>query len=96
MSIHIRVRQLLLRENVSVAAFERKIGVGKRTISYILNNESSISHEILEKIRNNYPDYSLCWLVAGVTEKETLLNYIGELKGHVFAAFSDFEQKIKK
>lgn len=73
MSIHVRLRQLILSENISVTNFEEEIGVGKNTIATILRKQSAISHIILEKIKLRYSDYSLCWLVAGKTENDEMI-----------------------
>ena len=94
MSIHTRLRQLIMQENISVAQFERQIGVGKRTISYILSNESSISHIILEKIRNRYTEYSLCWLVTGATDNDSMIACLNDLKDKMNTVFESFEKKL--
>ena len=94
MSIHTRLRQLIMQENISVAQFERQIGVGKRTISYILSNESSISHIILEKIRSRYTEYSLCWLVAGATDNDSMIACLNDLKDKMNTVFESFEKKL--
>jgi transcriptional regulator with XRE-family HTH domain len=60
-----RLRIIINEQDVSVSRFEKEIGVGNNTISTILRKESGISHIILGKIKNRYPQYSICWLVAG-------------------------------
>ena len=65
MDIFKRLRIIINEQDVSVSRFEKEIGVGNNTISTILRKESGISHIILEKIKNRYPQYSICWLVAG-------------------------------
>lgn len=65
MDIFKRLRIILNEQDVSVSRFEKEIGVGNNTISTILRKESGISHIILGKIKNRYPQYSICWLVAG-------------------------------
>jgi hypothetical protein len=57
-------------QEISVSKFEKEIGVGNNTISTILRKESGVSHFILEKIKNRYPQYSLCWLVGGVKDDD--------------------------
>lgn len=65
MDIFKRLRIIINEQYVSVSRFEKEIGVGNNTISTILRKESGISHIILGKIKNRYPQYSICWLVAG-------------------------------
>ena len=65
MDIFKRLRTIINEQDVSVSRFEKEIVVGTNTISTILRKESGISHIILEKIKNRYPQYSICWLVAG-------------------------------
>ena len=65
MDIFKRLRIIINEQDVSVSRFEKEICVGNNTISTILRKESGISHIILGKIKNRYPQYSICWLVAG-------------------------------
>ena len=94
MSIHVRLRQLILSENISVTHFEEEIGVGKNTIATILRKQSAISHIILEKIKLRYSDYSLCWLVAGKTENDEMIDCLENLKSKVNDIFDQFESKL--
>ena len=65
MDIFKRLRIIINEQVISISRFEKEIGVGNNTISTILRKESGISHIILGKIKNRYPQYSICWLVAG-------------------------------
>ena len=65
MDIFKRLRIIINEQDISISRFEKEIGVGNNTISTILRKESGISHIILGKIKNRYPQYSICWLVAG-------------------------------
>ena len=65
MVIFKRLRIIINEQDISISRFEKEIGVGNNTISTILRKESGISHIILGKIKNRYPQYSICWLVAG-------------------------------
>lgn len=56
---------IIKNENISVAAFERKIGVGRNSLSSALRNKSSISHILLAQISKHYPQYSIDWIVYG-------------------------------
>ncbi len=50
MTIYDRLLLIIETENTSVAAFERKIGVGRNSLSSALRNKSSIGHTLLAKI----------------------------------------------
>ena len=48
-----------------MAAFERKIRVGRNIISSAIRRKSSISHEVLYKICFHYPQYTSDWIIYG-------------------------------
>ena len=64
-TIYDRLLMIIKNENISVAAFERKIGVGRNSLSSALRNKSSISHILLAQISKHYPQYSIDWIVYG-------------------------------
>ena len=72
MSIHDRIEHIILREKLSIAAFERLIGVGRNSLSTSLRKESAISHEVIIKIIEHFPRYSLDWILFGNKEPEDL------------------------
>lgn len=97
MGIHTRLRQLILKENISVAKFEQEIGVGKNTISAILRMESSISHHILQKIHKRYGGFSVYWLLGSVKDTNAvMLDCIKELKMKTNNVYEEIEVKLKK
>ncbi len=54
---------IIENENTSVEAFERKIGVGKNSLSSALRNKSSIGNTLLIKICKHYPQSSIYRIV---------------------------------
>jgi plasmid maintenance system antidote protein VapI len=62
MSIHDRIEHIILQEKLSIAAFERQIGVGRNSLSTSLRKKSAISHEVIIKIFEHFPMYSLDWI----------------------------------
>jgi hypothetical protein len=56
---------IIEKEDISIAAFERNIGVGRNSISSAIRNQSSIGHEVLSKICKHYPQYNIDWIVNG-------------------------------
>ena len=63
--IHNRIEHIIDSERLSISAFERKIGVGRNSISTSLRKKSSISHEVIKKIHVHFPNYSLDWIILG-------------------------------
>ena len=54
LDIHNRIEYIIDSERLSISAFERKIGVGRNSISTSLRKKSSISHEIIKKIHVHF------------------------------------------
>ena len=81
MTIHERIKQIATTEDLSIAAFEKEIGVNQNSLSASLRRESSISHEVIAKISKRFPNYSLNWLVLGKQQspKEELLDKVKKL-----------------
>ena len=65
MNFHDRIEHIILREKLSIAAFERQIGVGRNSLSTSLRKQSAISHEVIIKIFEHFPKYSLEWILFG-------------------------------
>ena len=70
-TIYDRLVFILENENLSVAAFERKIEMGRNSISSALRNKSSISHIVLTQICKHYSQYSADWIVNGKDSPHT-------------------------
>ena len=70
-TIYDRLLFIIENENTSVAAFERKIGVGRNSLSSALRNKSSIGHTLLAQICKHYPQYSIDWIVYGKESPHT-------------------------
>ena len=64
-SIHSRILEIIENENLSIAAFERRIDVGRNSISTAIRNKSAIGHQVLFNISKEFPKYSLDWIVCG-------------------------------
>jgi plasmid maintenance system antidote protein VapI len=56
MNIHERIEHIIAREKLSIAAFERQIGVGRNSLTTFLRKQSAISHEVITKIYAQFPD----------------------------------------
>ena len=72
MNIHDRIEYIILQEKLSIAAFERQIGVGRNSLSTSLRKQSVISHEVIIKIFEHFPRYSLDWMFFGNKKPEDI------------------------
>ena len=72
MNIHDRIEHIILREKLSIAAFESQIGVGRNSLSTSLRKQSAISHEVIIKIFEHFPKYSLEWILFGNKKPEDI------------------------
>ena len=74
MNIHDRIEHIILREKLSIAALERQIGVWRNSLSTSLRKQSAISHEVIIKIFEHFPKYSLEWIIFGKKKPEDIEN----------------------
>ena len=72
MNIYDRIEYIILQEKLSIAAFERQIGVGRNSLSTSLRKQSVISHEVIIKIFEHFPRYSLDWIFFGNKKPEDI------------------------
>ena len=71
-TIHDRLAQIIKREEMSVAAFERALNVGRNSISTSLRKNATLTHEVIQKIAEKFPHYSIEWLILGEQSKKTI------------------------
>ena len=60
-----RLRQILDYYNINPTAFSQKIGVAEGTVRKILNKNTTIRSDNLEKISQSFTDIDLHWLITG-------------------------------
>lgn len=60
-----RLQQLLDLESLSQAQFAEMIGVGRASISHILNGRNNPGYEIIQSILRKFPNISPDWLLLG-------------------------------
>lgn len=65
MSISLRIKDLMSVKKMSTPVFEKKIGVGNKTINNIVAEKVKISGSVLEKLLQTYPDVDANWLITG-------------------------------
>ena len=94
LDIHNRIEHIIDSERLSISAFERKIGVGRNSISTSLRKKSSISHEVIKKIHVHFPNYSLDWIIFG-NENETEVE-IKKLSIELLGIFKKMEKQKRQ
>ena len=60
-----RLKQVIDYYNISVRKFSIQIGISEGTIRKIMNDNSGIQSNNLQKIANFYPEINIDWLVTG-------------------------------
>ncbi|MDE3252798.1 MAG: hypothetical protein KGO92_08320, partial [Bacteroidota bacterium] len=60
-----RLHDYLIFNHISAYAFEHSCGLSNGYLGKQLKGRGSVGSEILEKIKEIYPDLSLIWLVTG-------------------------------
>lgn len=63
-----RIKQYIDSKGISIAAFERSVGMSNATFGKSLKNGGAIGTDKLEKILMTYPDISPNWLLWGEGE----------------------------
>ena len=91
---HNRIEHIIDSERLSISAFERKIGVGRNSISTSLRKKSSISHEVIKKIHVHFPNYSLDWIIFGNENKSEV--EIKKLSVELMGIFKRWKNKNDK
>ena len=65
MSVTHRLQQFLTHKNITVYAFEIRIGAGKNVIQRAIKNGTSFNVKMLELAGAKYPELNMHWLVTG-------------------------------
>lgn len=60
-----RIKQYIDRKNITIAAFERSIGMSNASFGKSLKNKGAIGTDKLENILTVYPDISPIWILTG-------------------------------
>ena len=66
MDIFERISYIIKNEDVTIAEFSRKIGIGDQTVRSMLEKRTSFpSFKVIHGICNTYENYSARWLITG-------------------------------
>lgn len=60
-----RIQEIALKEGITIGAMERIIGASKGVLSRAINNGTDIQSKWLQKVVENFPQYSADWLLSG-------------------------------
>jgi plasmid maintenance system antidote protein VapI len=88
------MKQIIKQEEMSVAAFEHALKVGRNSISTFLRKEASITHDVIQKIAKKFPHYSIEWLILGEQSKKTIETLL--LSAEVFRVFEAWKKDRDK
>lgn len=64
-NILLRIQEIALKEGITIGAMERTIGASKGGVSRAINNGTDIQSKWLQRIVENFPQYSADWLLSG-------------------------------
>ena len=73
-SINNRIRRIIKAEKITQEIFCEKIGTPLNTLKTLFQRDSNPNFDLIRGIAENFPDYSLDWLITGNGEmlKSTL------------------------
>jgi predicted Holliday junction resolvase-like endonuclease len=91
-TIHQRILTIIDEQNLSIASFERKIDVGRNSISMAIRKKSAIDHNVLKKINEKFPTYSFGWIITGKSEVDRESS--AEFSRDVMLLFKKWKDKI--
>ncbi len=66
----IRLKELLVNNGLSAAAFSERIGVQRSSVSHILSSRNKPSLDFILKIHEAFKEVSLEWLLYGTTNQD--------------------------
>lgn len=60
-----RIQEIVNNEGITIGALERAIGASKGVLSRAINNGTDIQSKWIQRIVENYPQYSADWFISG-------------------------------
>ena len=61
-----RIQKVLNNSGLSASEFSKRLDIQRSRLSHILSGRNNASLEIVKKINDNYPEYTLDWLIYGI------------------------------
>ena len=66
MEMNERIQEVLNNSGLSASEFSKRLDIQRSRLSHILSGRNNASLEIIKKINDNFPEYTLDWLINGV------------------------------
>ena len=86
-----RLQDYLVHSNISAYAFEHTFGLSNGYLGKQLKGKGAVGSDILERIKENYTDLSIVWLVTG---RGKMFVTIPPNSSNVYTAELEEEQKL--
>ena len=67
--IGIRLKQLLDEKNLSATEFSEQVGIQRSSLSHLFSGRNKPSVDLLLKVKKQFPDTDLEWLITGISYK---------------------------
>ncbi len=61
-----RIQKVLNNSGLSASEFSKRLDIQRSRLSHILSGRNNASLEIVKKINDNFPEYTLDWLIYGI------------------------------
>ena len=66
MEMNERIQKVLNNCGLSASEFSKRLDIQRSRLSHILSGRNNASLDIIKKINDNFPEYTLDWLINGV------------------------------
>ena len=66
MEMNERIKKVLNNSGLSASEFSKRLDIQRSRLSHILSGRNNASLDIIKKINDNFPEYTLDWLINGV------------------------------
>ena len=66
MEMNERIQKVLNNSGLSASEFSKRLDIQRSRLSHILSGRNNASLDIIKKINDNFPEYTLDWLINGV------------------------------
>ena len=66
MEMNERIQKVLKNSGLSASEFSKRLDIQRSRLSHILSGRNNASLEIVKKINDNFPEYTLDWLIYGI------------------------------
>tara|TARA_B100002019_G_scaffold68582_1_gene59071 strand:+ start:846 stop:1181 length:336 start_codon:yes stop_codon:yes gene_type:complete len=66
MEMNERIQKVLNNSGLSASEFSKRLDIQRSRLSHILSGRNNASLEIVKKINDNFPEYTLDWLIYGI------------------------------